>query len=79
MPKEKAVTDRQLDLLKKLHAFVEEHGYPPSRRELAKLLEVNSTNTIQGFVSKLVALGFLKVGGVARALVITEAGKAAIR
>ena len=40
---------------------------------------VNSTNTIQGFVSKLVALGFLKVGEGARALVITEAGKAAVR
>ncbi len=79
MPKETAVTERQLNLLRKLHAFIEEHGYPPSRRDLARLLEVNSTNTIQGFVSKLVALGFLKVGEGARALVITEAGKAAVR
>lgn len=79
MPQEKAATERQLALLKKLSGFITEHGYPPNRRELAELLGVTSTNTVQGFIRKLVELGFLRVGGGARALVITEAGKAALQ
>lgn len=78
MDQPKAASPRQIQLLKLLVAYIDSRGYAPSRREMAELLCVSSTNTIQGLLSKLKELGFVRTDGAARALVVTAEGKAAL-
>jgi len=73
-------TERQLELLRIVAHFIDTKKYAPSRRELAILLAVTSTNTIQGLLTHLSDAGLIAYGcAKARALSITDAGREALR
>ena len=74
------ISPRQRELLKLLAEYIDKHGYAPSRREVAKLFGVTSTNTIQGLLQHLVEAGLVNVGTcVARALSVTPKGREALQ
>ena len=52
------LTDRQSSLLKYLYQFLSENRYMPTRREVAKFLELNSDNSTP-YLSALEKKGYL--------------------
>lgn len=50
-------------LLRVINIYLTEKGYPPSVREMAKEMEVNSTSTIQYYLNLLEEQGKLHKGG----------------
>ncbi|QIL46660.1 transcriptional repressor LexA [Vagococcus coleopterorum] len=51
---------RQTDILKFIHAQVEEKGYPPTVREIGEAVELSSTSTVHGHLSRLEKKGLLQ-------------------
>lgn len=71
---EAALTKKQIDFLKVLNAYVKEHHFSPSIRELCKLTGLKSTSTVKGYIDRLVEKGILeKEDDKARTLRIVKA------
>lgn len=67
-------------LLAAVEAFREEWQVPPSRRELCERLGITSTASVHALVEALQADGLVRhVPRMARSLVVTDAGRAALR
>ena len=51
---------RQTDILKYIHTQVSEKGYPPTVREIGLAVNLSSTSTVHGHLSRLEKKGFLQ-------------------
>ena len=56
------LTKRQEDALNYIKTYIVAHGYPPTGREIAKELGVNSPATIQAHLDCLANKGYIKKG-----------------
>lgn len=64
---------RQLECLQLIRISISQNGYPPSRKELAKIMGTQANN-VQGFIEKLAKRGFIEhTPGVARGIKVLEA------
>lgn len=54
------LTKRQADILKALKKFIATHGYPPTVREIGKMLNLNSPATTHFHLNKLEEKGYIK-------------------
>lgn len=54
------MTEKDKDTLEYIKAYLKEHGYMPSVREIAEGIGVYSTSTAYAHYSKLFELGYLK-------------------
>lgn len=75
LPKEEAVrpTKKQKELLSFIEAFIAEHGYSPSYREIMKSLNYTSVATVALHVNNLIKRGHLvKRDGAARSLEVVD-------
>ena len=68
------LTKRQYAVLKKIYDYIAENGYPPSIRELAGLLDINSPRGISDHLGSLEKKGYIKRKSSARSIRLT--GKA---
>jgi repressor LexA len=56
--------------------FTRQHGYSPSVRELAAMIDVKSTNTVAYHLTALEARGDItRQAGIARSIVVTKAAQ----
>lgn len=53
------LTERQRFMLRAVIALIDEHGYPPTRRELGEATGISSTNAIQDHLKVLERKGYL--------------------
>ena len=53
------LTDKQIEVLVNIKNFTNEHGYSPTVRELAELLNVSSPATIHTHLKILVNKGYI--------------------
>ena len=51
---------RQLDVLQFIYKEVQEHGYPPTVREICNAVQLSSTSTVHGHLSRLEKNGFIQ-------------------
>ena len=51
---------RQIEILRFIISFLEEFGYPPSIREIAKGVNLSSTSTVHQHLNKLEYFGLIK-------------------
>lgn len=56
----KAHETRQSEILKYIHSQVEEKGYPPTVREIGIAVNLSSTSTVHGHLSRLEKKGLLQ-------------------
>ena len=56
----KALTDRQRKIVEYIRAHVEENGYPPTFREIARSVGLKSTSTVDHHLRRLRELGVLQ-------------------
>lgn len=69
MSNDNALTERQREALDAIVDFKEEHGIPPSQRELCDALGVSSTNAVRGLLEALEKKGAItRTEGKARAI-----------
>ena len=54
------LTIRQEDILQTVKKFIADHGYPPTVREIGKILELSSPATIHFHLKKLEEKGYIK-------------------
>ena len=67
--------NKQMAVLNYIHKQVEDHGYPPTVREICSAVGLSSTSTVHGHISRLIEQGFLqKDPSKPRALEITSKG-----
>ncbi|MGX6969715.1 transcriptional repressor LexA [Vagococcus bubulae] len=52
-------SSRQLDVLKYIHEQVEKKGYPPTVREIGTAVNLSSTSTVHGHLSRLEKKGLI--------------------
>lgn len=72
-------TDRQLELVRTIHTYCIQHGYPPSKRELATLLSLQSTNGVSDMLRAAQKKGLLDITpNIARGISLTLLGRKAI-
>ena len=57
------LTKRQADTLNCIKNYMVSHGYPPTVREIAKILKVSSPATIQVHLDILAQKGYIKKAG----------------
>jgi repressor LexA len=75
-----AASPGQLAALRHIEAHLQVNGYPPTLRELVADLGVTSTNDVSERLRALEKKGLIRRGArVARAIAITDAGRAALR
>ncbi len=73
------LTDRQLEVLRFIAVQIEEHGYPPTIREIGEALDIRSTNGVNDHLKALERKGFLTRDRVkSRALIPTGAARQAL-
>jgi len=73
------LTDRQLEVLRYIARQIEEHGYPPTIREIGEGLDIRSTNGVNDHLKALERKGFLSRDPVkSRALIPTGAAREAL-
>lgn len=71
----KKQSPRQLEVLKYIHEKVEERGYPPTVREIGLAVNLSSTSTVHGHLSRLEKKGLiLRDPTKPRAIELTEDG-----
>ena len=71
----KVAKNKQMAVLNYIHKQVEDHGYPPTVREICSAVGLSSTSTVHGHISGLIEQGFLqKDPSKPRALEITSKG-----
>ncbi|TPR42218.1 transcriptional repressor LexA [Apilactobacillus micheneri] len=74
LPKDK-VSSKQINILKLIWNSINNQGYPPTVREIAKEMCLASTSTVHGYLSRLSQKGLLiKNNAKPRAIEITEDG-----
>lgn len=67
------VSSMQLTILGLIESYMEEHGFPPSVRELTGLSGLRSTATVNHHIDRLIEHGRLRrTPGVARGLVVIK-------
>jgi repressor LexA len=67
------LTDRQLEVLRFIATRIEDHGYPPTIREIGEALDIRSTNGVNDHLKALERKGFLSRDPVkSRALIPTS-------
>jgi repressor LexA len=54
------VTERQRAILEYLHEYVDEHGYPPTVREIGEAVGLRSPSTVHAHLAQLERAGALK-------------------
>jgi repressor LexA len=54
------VTERQRAILEYLHEYVEEHGYPPTVREIGQAVGLRSPSTVHAHLAQLERAGLLR-------------------
>lgn len=73
------VSPRQFDVLRVIHAHVEEYGYAPSIREIAERIGISAHAGVAQHLHALKRKGMVTLGGRARACALTESGLRAVR
>lgn len=72
-------SSKQLQILRYIYETVEKRGFPPTVREICQGVQLSSTSTVHGHLSRLERKGLIvKDATKPRALEITEEGKKAI-
>lgn len=72
-------SSKQLQILRYIYDTVEKRGFPPTVREICQGVQLSSTSTVHGHLSRLERRGLLvKDATKPRALEITDEGKRAI-
>lgn len=72
-------SSKQLQVLRYIYDTVEKRGFPPTVREICQGVELSSTSTVHGHLSRLERKGLIvKDATKPRALEITEEGKKAL-
>jgi repressor LexA len=56
----KKLTDKQQQVLNFIVSYAEDHGYPPSVRDICQGIGVKSTSTVHGYLTRLEKGGYLK-------------------
>ncbi|MDQ2680627.1 MAG: transcriptional repressor LexA [Candidatus Eremiobacteraeota bacterium] len=56
---EVATTDRQQRIMDAIHQFTDEHGYPPSVREIGERVGLSSSSTVQSHLKTLERRGLI--------------------
>jgi repressor LexA len=75
-----SVGDAQLRVLEVLDAYHEAYGLAPSHREMCRLLGFTSTRGVHWHLGRLEEAGLVqRLPHTARAVRVTEAGRAALR
>lgn len=54
------ITTKQKHVLKAINDFIINNKYSPSVRELASVLNIKATATIQGYLNRLQAKGYIE-------------------
>ncbi len=73
------LTDRQLEVLRFIAEQIEDHGYPPTIREIGEALDIRSTNGVNDHLKALERKGFLQRDPVkSRAVMPTERAREAL-
>lgn len=57
-----SLTERQLEILHYIQAYIESHGYPPTIREIGHSMGIRSTNGVNDHLKALVKKGHLDRG-----------------
>lgn len=71
----KAQESRQTEVLRYIHEQVESKGYPPTVREIGIAVDLSSTSTVHGHLSRLEKKGFIQRDPTKpRAIELTNAG-----
>ncbi len=74
--KQPHLSERQQRILKFIHRFVREHGYPPTIREIGRAVDISSTSVVKYNLRKLESLGLLaRDPTVSRGLRLTDEGR----
>lgn len=55
-----SLTPRERQVLDSIEAFIREHGYPPSVREIGARVGLRSSSTVHAYLRQLVRKGFLR-------------------
>ena len=55
----KRTENRQLEVLRFIHQRVSEKGYPPTVREIGEAVQLSSTSTVHGHLSRLEKKGYI--------------------
>ncbi len=55
----KALTEREQSILQAIQNFIKKHGYPPTTRELCKLVYLSSTSSVHIYLSRLEEKGYI--------------------
>ncbi|BDR60648.1 transcriptional repressor LexA [Lactobacillus xylocopicola] len=72
-------TNKQLEILRYIYDTVQKRGFPPTVREICEGVNLSSTSTVHGHLSRLERKGLIvKDATKPRALEITEEGKQAL-
>ncbi len=66
------ITPRQKEVLDTIRQTLEDRGYPPSLREIARDLKINGVRAVQKHIEALSKKGFLKKGDGPRALEVVS-------
>jgi repressor LexA len=75
----KQTESRQLEILRFIHTRVAEKGYPPTVREIAEAVQLSSTSTVHGHLSRLEKKGYIQKDPTKpRAIELTPQGMEAI-
>lgn len=59
-PLSRDLTERQQRIIDFIRDYVRGHGYPPSVREIGQAVDLRSSSTVHGHLSRLEARGFLR-------------------
>ena len=71
----RSAKNKQMAVLSYIHKQVDEHGYPPTVREICSAVGLSSTSTVHGHITRLIEQGFLrKDSAKPRAIEITPKG-----
>lgn len=75
----KTISSKQLDVLNFIYETVADRGYPPTVREIGAAVNLSSTSTVHGHLSRLERKGLLQRDpSKPRAIEVTAAGRAAL-
>ena len=56
----KAEGSKQSQILQCIYDYLDEHGYPPTVREICEVVDLSSTSTVHGHLSRLEKKGYIQ-------------------
>ncbi|WP_290034140.1 transcriptional repressor LexA [Ligilactobacillus cholophilus] len=75
----KSIEERQMKVLRFIYETVQKKGYPPTVREIGEAVNLSSTSTVHGHLTRLSNRGFItKDPTKPRAIEVTDAGVEAL-